>query len=658
MKKYQVKDKDSLWKIARHFGVTVEALATANNLRGRQLHYIRIGQILNIPDEPDISPDTTLLIDFKSLDFLNFTPKTVKACYDGKEEVFEFQRDYPFTLAVDDHSSGLKLWVETLDRQYEPVLETETLPLGKWKLSVNSRMVKGEGSLQPKVGPASEKKSNVKDALAHNAQLANGKNQQQQTRTEGGEPVHGMAALYTEKNLRLLPGNERFRKFIIAAAEKYDLTPQSLAALIDAEASKVAGVWQEKSNQSHPKKPQGLAQFYEPAWATVYDDEKSLLNKECQTLSKEARLAKRLDARYAIDGAASYASYNLDAFERSTNFAVKSLSAEDKAKVAYMLHHEGLDGALRLFGKKPQLEDKDMVKRLKLQLGEDNAEMVQSLLKRYNGDPAAAYKGWLFSYIDANICVTHFVIDDEKRFATPPRSMAAIAQTLSSSYVVVAPKPKSTKKAGQTAPKPSQPTESKPSGIAASAHQDKPLNVTINTESRWHDPLAVCTLRTAHLASKKGAMFGWTRSGGKKCHQGIDLAADPGTPIYAVADGTVYCKPASDPGYDYGNTLILEVGINDLPPKQAAEFRRINPNSPTIGFFYAHLSEMLDNGRKPVKCGQIIGTTGSSGNAKNMTSIALGAHLHFEVRLLAREKQAGLNNRADPLPFIENCTNR
>jgi murein DD-endopeptidase MepM/ murein hydrolase activator NlpD len=236
--------------------------------------------------------------------------------------------------------------------------------------------------------------------------------------------------------------------------------------------------------------------------------------------------------------------------------------------------------------------------------------------------------------------------------------MAAIAQALSSSYKVVTPKPKAVKKESQTAAKPAPSTERKSSGTPASDHQDKPLNVQINTESRWHDPLAVCTLRTARLAGKKGAMFGWTRSGGKKCHQGIDLAADPGTPIFAVADGIVYCKPASSPEYAYGNTLILEVGINDLPPAQAAEFRRINPDSQTIGFFYAHLSEMSNNGGKPVKCGQIIGKTGSSGNAKNMTSIALGAHLHFEVRLHPRTTLPGLSNRADPLPFIENCTNR
>lgn len=660
MRTYQVKDKDSLWKIARRYGVTVEALAAANGLKGRQLHHIRIDQILNIPDESDDTPDTVVLLDFRGLDFAQFTPKVIKAVYDGKEQIISVQHNSPLKLAVNDHAGGLKLWIESLDKQFERILETARLPIGQWKLSLNSRMVKGDGVLHPKNGREIESRSKVKDALTHNAQLADGRTQQQLTRTEAGEPIHGVATMYTDKNLRLNPGNERFRKLLIAAAEKYDLTPQSLAALIDAEASKIAGVWQEKSNEDYPKRAQGLAQFFEPAWASVYEDEKSLLHKECQTLSSAARLAKRLEARYAIDGAASYASANLEAFERSTGFPVSSLGAADKAKVAYLLHHEGLTGALRIFGKKPQMEDEDLVNRLRKQLGEKAVKALNTLLERYDNDPAAAYQGWLFSYIDAHICVDHFVIDDEKKFADPSRSMAAIAQALTSDVKTATPKPKAgiAKSADQTTSKSSQTVAATSNGKPLAGPQGQAPNTTVDGASRWRDPLAVCTLRTAGLAGKTGAMFGWTRNGGKKNHQGIDLAANPGTPIFAVADGIVYSKQSPSPSYAYGNTLVLEVGINDLPEAQASEFRRINPNARTIGFFYAHLSELPDTNKKIVKCGDVIGKTGSSGNACKMTDISRGAHLHFEVRLEARKLATGLANRADPLPFIKNCTNR
>lgn len=659
MTTYEVKEKDTLWKISRHFGVTVEAIAAANNLKGRQLHYIRIGQILNIPDGIEKVPDSLLKLDFRGLDFSSITPKRIKLAYDSKEEERDLKDiTFPLELSVNDHTLGLQIWIETPDKQSEKVCHVDTLPLGAWKLSVDSRMIKGDGALQPKKGTPVHTKEEVKKAVTHNAQLAGGKAQQQQTRTEAGEPTHGLATVYTERNLRLSPGNERYRRLIIASADKYGLTPQSLAALIDAETNTIDGVWQEKANQEDPTLAQGLAQFFEPAWTSVYQDKKSLLYQDCARLNATARLAKRLEAKYAIDGAASYASGNLEAFEKTTNYRVSALPAEDKAKVAYLLHHEGLTGALRLFGKKPQLSDEDLTNRLRKQLGKKNVKALNNLLERYDNDPSAAYNGWLFAYIDAKICVDHFIIEDTKKFARPPRPMAAIAKDLAANYTP--PKPKAAAKAKPTPapPPPAKPPVSIPDNKPAPQKKEKSTTSTIDTSSRWHDPLDVCTLRTAGLASKRGAMFGWTRSGGKKNHQGIDLVANPGTPIYAVADGTVYSKPSTSPSYAYGNTLVLEVGIDDLPPAQAAEFRRVHPAGRTIGFFYAHLNELPDERKKIVKCGDIIGKSGSTGNANKMTSIALGAHLHFEVRLEARALAPGLQNRVDPLPFIEKCSNR
>jgi len=47
-----------------------------------------------------------------------------------------------------------------------------------------------------------------------------------------------------------------------------------------------------------------------------------------------------------------------------------------------------------------------------------------------------------------------------------------------------------------------------------------------------------------------------------------------------------------------------------------------------------------------------LGETGCTGNANGMTSIALGAHLHFEVRVKERPGP-GIANRLDPAPFID-----
>lgn len=659
MTKYTVREKDSLWKIAKLFPVTVDEIAAANGLKGRQIHHIRVGQVLNIPDKQGEDPDTLLSVTFRGLDSTKFTPKCVKVCCAGKEESYLISDNAPLLVPVDDHAGGLEIWIETFDKQYEKVFHVDTVPIGKWKLSVDSRVVKSDGALQPKKGKPTESKERVQVALAHNAQLADGKTQDHQTRVERGEPTHGVAAIYTAKNLRLVPGNERYRQLIIAAAEKYGLTPQFLASTIGAEAKKTKdGAWIERSNADSPKLAQGLAQFFKPAWDEVFKDKKSLLYTECQTLSVDARMSKRLEAKYAIDGAASLAALNLDAFERSSGYSIAQMPEEDKAKLAYMLHHEGLLGVLRVLGKREQVDDDEMVARLQLQLGGNTKEAkkrLEALLQRYNRDPVAAYKGWLFNYVDANISVQTYVIKDDNKFAKPPKSIAAILQDLKPSLTVAKPKPKN-KSTNTASPAIAlqQNAKKKPEDVKAAKEPDIKGSPSVDLTSRWHDPLDVCTLRTAGLSGKKGAMFGWTRNGGKRCHQGIDLAANPGTPIYAVANGKVYTRPTTG---DYGNVLILEVGINDLPETQAREFRRVNPNAQTIGFIYAHLSEMTKT-NSTVNCGDVIGKTGCTGNAEKMTSIDLGAHLHFEVRLHARERVKGLGNRADPLPFIEKCTNR
>lgn len=212
---------------------------------------------------------------------------------------------------------------------------------------------------------------------------------------------------------------------------------------------------------------------------------------------------------------------------------------------------------------------------------------------------------------------------------------------LSSDAATVKPTPRAT-------PAPARPKPPEPPANAIPAAQAG--------SGTWHDPLSTCTLRTARLASVKSAKFGMVRNNGKRAHQGIDLVAVPGTPVFAVADGTLHLPDPPNAGGDYGKTLILEVNIDDLPERQAAAFRRVNPGRQTIGFFYAHLSEYCAEAG-PVSGGTVIAKSGSSGNARGMTSVATGAHLHFEVRLAASIRSAGLNNRADPLPFLVNCTN-
>jgi murein DD-endopeptidase MepM/ murein hydrolase activator NlpD len=98
--------------------------------------------------------------------------------------------------------------------------------------------------------------------------------------------------------------------------------------------------------------------------------------------------------------------------------------------------------------------------------------------------------------------------------------------------------------------------------------------------------------------------WGFPRSGGRS-HKGTDLMAPQGTPLVAVANGTV------------------RFGFNSLGGNTAWVYADYG-----IGFFYAHLDEFepgLTSGDRVV-IGQRIGTVGDTGNA------APGAyHLHFGI---------------------------
>lgn len=101
---------------------------------------------------------------------------------------------------------------------------------------------------------------------------------------------------------------------------------------------------------------------------------------------------------------------------------------------------------------------------------------------------------------------------------------------------------------------------------------------------------------------KLSSGFGRRASGN---HQGIDLQAAWGTPIYAAADGVVVYAGSQISGY--GDTLIIR-------------------HRGDIATLYAHASTILVKEGELVTRGQAVGYVGDTGNAS-------GPHLHFEVRV-------------------------
>ncbi len=95
--------------------------------------------------------------------------------------------------------------------------------------------------------------------------------------------------------------------------------------------------------------------------------------------------------------------------------------------------------------------------------------------------------------------------------------------------------------------------------------------------------------------------FGW-RWG--RIHQGIDIAAPIGTPIWAAAPGVIDYAAWNNGGY--GNMVDIKHSDGTITR-------------------YAHLSSIYVKSGQPVNQSQVIGAMGSTGNST-------GSHLHFEIR--------------------------
>lgn len=89
-------------------------------------------------------------------------------------------------------------------------------------------------------------------------------------------------------------------------------------------------------------------------------------------------------------------------------------------------------------------------------------------------------------------------------------------------------------------------------------------------------------------------------------HEGVDLVAPPGTPVYAAADGLVV---GAAPKGGYGNWIQIQ-------------------HRDRLATVYGHLMGFAP-GIEPgesVKRGDLIGFVGSTGRST-------GSHLHFEIRV-------------------------
>ena len=106
--------------------------------------------------------------------------------------------------------------------------------------------------------------------------------------------------------------------------------------------------------------------------------------------------------------------------------------------------------------------------------------------------------------------------------------------------------------------------------------------------------------------------YGSTANGTREPHHGVEFPNQSGTPVYAAARGTVvFAGPDTEAIYCpwenfYGNLVVIQHGDG-------------------LFTLYAHLSKI------DVQVGQEVFTTDKIGEV-GKTGVAIGSHLHFEVR--------------------------
>lgn len=191
----------------------------------------------------------------------------------------------------------------------------------------------------------------------------------------------------------------------------------------------------------------------------------------------------------------------------------------------------------------------------------------------------------------------------------------------------------------------------------------------------WHNPIVNPRVTLFSFSGNSDrietAMFGYFTKRGSKKHQGIDLFAKIGTKLYAPLDAEVVSVGNSS---SYGYTITLKVTESSLEilkirrafinyqlqyvtynnngsvneKNSEIEQEKFNKEAKSYYLFYAHLSKVHVKKGDKVVAGQILGLSGTSGNAEGTKA----PHLHFEIRD-TNKVEAGLANRINPAYYIE-----
>ena len=151
----------------------------------------------------------------------------------------------------------------------------------------------------------------------------------------------------------------------------------------------------------------------------------------------------------------------------------------------------------------------------------------------------------------------------------------------------------------------------------------------VSLDATWGDPVVSPQIR----CNKASNLFGPVRhnaDGSIRWHRGFDYYAPKGTPIMSVGEGVISLIQENHPGYG------LCILITHKRPKK------------TYYSFYAHLSSVSVKYGQKVQRGTVIGRSGTTGNANNLSGKE--EHLHFEYRTSPKH---GAKKQANPNAILK-----
>jgi peptidoglycan hydrolase-like protein with peptidoglycan-binding domain len=230
-----------------------------------------------------------------------------------------------------------------------------------------------------------------------------------------GPPASDPGTAPAEDDLVLGP-NDRYRAALLQAQSITSIDAAALAALIDAEAAKIAGgadagVWDAKSSNSSTSAV-GLTQFLESTWCDMACRPGKVLNKAARQNNmvtsnnqlvanmRKALLALRFDPTMSIVTAAEYGFDNLNALIKD-QLVESSAGDDDRAWHIYLAHHEGLAGAEHFLRNDETVPFSKLVQQV-------GTARANQLVLAAGGDVTIAYRKWLTDFMEQKIQPSRF----------------------------------------------------------------------------------------------------------------------------------------------------------------------------------------------------------------------------------------------------------